>query len=197
MDEHRGQLDLACRGDRTALEALLARYDSAVRAALRGAIHPRYQALVALDDVMQQAYTDAFLAITRFSGSDEERFIAWLTTLARRNLIDTIRLLEADKRAPRDGNILGASRLGDLSADTTPSRIMAGAEASAELRAAIAQLPTVYRTVIEQVDLAGRDAGQVAAELGRSRGAIHMLRARAHRMLAELLGSASQFVSRF
>lgn len=30
---------------------------------------------------------------------------------------------------------------------------------------------------------------------GRSRGAVYMMRARAHRLLAKLLGSASQFLS--
>jgi DNA-directed RNA polymerase specialized sigma24 family protein len=41
--------------------------------------------------------------------------------------------------------------------------------------------------VVEAVDLAERDVGEVAAELGRSRGAVHLLRSRAHRRLAELM----------
>lgn len=192
-----GLLERARGGDREALEALLARYDGAVRAALRGAIHPRFQPLLTLDDVMQQAYTDAFLAIQRFVGDEPAQLVAWLATLARRNLVDAVRLLEADKRAPGDGRVLGGSHIAELAGGSTPSRIVGGQEASEALRSAVSRLPTIYRTVVEQVDLAGRGALDVAEELGRTRGAVYMLRARAHRMLAELLGSASRYFSRF
>jgi DNA-directed RNA polymerase specialized sigma24 family protein len=47
---------------------------------------------------MQQTYTDAILDIHQLLACTEEAFAAWLHTLARRNLFDAIRLLEAEKR---------------------------------------------------------------------------------------------------
>ena len=44
-------------------------------------------------------------------------------------------------------------------------------------------------------DLECQPPQQVAEALGRSVGAVHMLRARAHDRLRELLGSASKFFS--
>ena len=55
------------------------------------------------------------------------------------------------------------------------------------MRARIRALPWSYRHVIEQVDLGERDVAEVALEMGRSRGAVHLLRSRAHDRLRELL----------
>jgi DNA-directed RNA polymerase specialized sigma24 family protein len=50
--------------------------------------------------------------------------------------------------------------------------------------------------VIELYDLQERHIEEVAQSLGRSVGATYMLRTRAHRALAEALGSPSMFLSR-
>ena len=47
--------------------------------------------------------------------------------------------------------------------------------------------------MIRLYDLEGRPIAEVAAEMGRSSGAVHMLRARAHDRLRELLGPESAF----
>jgi DNA-directed RNA polymerase specialized sigma24 family protein len=44
-------------------------------------------------------------------------------------------------------------------------------------------------------DLEGHSVEEVAASLGRSPGAVYMLRARAHRQLAEIMGAPSRFLS--
>ena len=64
------------------------------------------------------------------------------------------------------------------------------------LQAALAKLPSDYRLAIEAYDLGGRTIEEVAASLDRSPGAVHMLRLRAHRMLAEVLGTGSKYFSR-
>ena len=63
------------------------------------------------------------------------------------------------------------------------------------LERAIGCLPPVYQTVVRMRDLEGRPVREAAAEVGRSEGAIHMIRSRAHRLLAQHLGPASQFLS--
>ena len=50
-------------------------------------------------------------------------------------------------------------------------------------------------TVVRLYDIEGRSGPEVATTMGRSRGAVVMLRARAHDRLAELLGSGSKFFS--
>jgi DNA-directed RNA polymerase specialized sigma24 family protein len=44
-------------------------------------------------------------------------------------------------------------------------------------------------------DLEGRPVQEVAQALGRSPGAVYMLRARAHRRLSEIMGTASRYVT--
>ena len=63
------------------------------------------------------------------------------------------------------------------------------AEAVERLHAAIGQLPASYREVITEVELCERPVAEVAAELGRSVGAVHMLRSRARDRLQELMRS--------
>jgi RNA polymerase sigma-70 factor (ECF subfamily) len=194
--------DLAARGNTDALAALFERFGPAVRAALAAEIPSRYQALVSVDDIMQETYTDAFLGFSQFTPRGPGSFAAWLTTVARRNLLDVLRMLEADKRG-------GRRRIHDQSAEesllalhdhlastrSTPSRHASRKEAVAFLRCAIGQLPPKYRTVVEMYDLEGKPVTEVAAALGRSPGAVFMLRSRAHRMLAANLGTASRFLS--
>ena len=58
---------------------------------------------------------------------------------------------------------------------------------------ALGSLPGDYEKVVRMYDLEGRPIGEVAAELGRSEGAVYMLRARAHDRLREQMGPASKF----
>jgi RNA polymerase sigma-70 factor (subfamily 1) len=197
-------IDRAILGDQDALTDLLERHGHDVRARVAGGLPQRWQSLLSLDDVMQQAYTDAFLSIKSFRSRGEGSFTAWLTTLAKNNLLDAIKMLEAEKRGGgrRPVDIAAGSDhsfvalfewLGGVS--STPSRHAAQLEARQALARSIEQLPEAYRQVVQMYDLNGEDIEAVAAALGRSAGAVYMLRARAHRMLAEMLGTASRFLS--
>ncbi len=197
-------LDRALDGDAEALGALLERHGRAVRCALAGAIPKRWRSVLSLDDVVQQAYTDAFVHIRQFTPRTNHSLTDWLVVLARHALIDALRGLEADKRggdrirvtapAPDDGSYDGLFQL--LGATTsTPSRAAARDEGRAALRRAIDRLPEAHRRAVELYDLQGRSGEEVAAALGRSVGAIYMLRARAHGLLRELMGAPSAYLS--
>ncbi len=192
----------AVAGDREALVRLLARHGPVVRRRLDGAIGDRWQSALSLDDVMQEAYTDAFLGIGAFVPRHEHSFTAWLTALAKRNLIDAIRILEAERRGGKRRQIApGGPGTSDESCtalyerlcttSSTPSRRAATVESCAALKQAVAGLPATYRTVVEMHDLEGRPVEEIASELGRSVGAVYMLRARAHRCLANILDGAA------
>jgi RNA polymerase sigma-70 factor (subfamily 1) len=194
-------LKLAADGDGDAMSALLTRHGGEVRRVIARKVPKRFQSVLSADDVMQHTYTDAFMGIRRFVPKGENAFVRWLTRIAQRNLLDAIEMLEADKRGGGrqrvEGNVNEASYVAMyewLAATSgTPSRHAARSEMSETMRTVIAQLPDDYRRLIEMYDLEGRPISDVAKELGRSEGAVYMLRGRAHRRLQELMGTPSRF----
>lgn len=193
----------AIGGDHQALTALLEHHGPAVRQGLGGKIPRRWQSVLSADDVMQQTYTDAFISIRQFVNRGEDSLLRWLSTLAKRNLLDALEMLEAEKRGGGRQRITGVGSedsfvaLYDLvaGAHSTPSRHAARDEARVALERAIGELPETYRRLIEMYDLQGQPVGEVAVALNRSHGAIYMLRARAHRQLRDIMGSASKYLS--
>ncbi len=194
-------LSRAVGGDDESLSALLKCYGPQVQRGLD--IAKLYRALVDADDVMQVTYIEAFLQIGRLTGGDTRGFAAWLRRIAQNNLRDAIRSLEAEKRPSPRGKI--EPQCGDDSfvalcdllgaTDSTPSRHAARAEIKVHMLAAIDTLPPDYATAVRLFDLEGRKGPEVAAAMGRSRGAVHMLRMRGHDRLREHLGSSSRFFS--
>jgi len=201
LDRHDDETALirrAVAGDESALAALLERHGPTVRGRIAVDFPRRWQGQLSVDDVLQQAYTDAFLAIDRFEPRGDGAFLAWLTRLAKNAMLDAIDGLSALKRGG-DRRQINADpqrslvHLCDLvtALSGTPSRAVAGQEACAALQRAIEELPETQRQVIMLYDLQGHAAEEVAAAMGRSTGAVFMLRSRGHRALAEALGGAS------
>ncbi len=191
----------AVSGDTDALSDLLGSIGPQVEAGLDGKIAKHHQAAFDPADVMQVTYLEAFLRINRFEPAGVGSFVRWLERIAENNLIDAVRALEREKRPPRSKKLTRVQQdgtyitlLGNLTGTTgTPSRHAARSEAEQLVERALAKLPRDYERVVRELDLEGRPPGDVAESLGRSKGAIHMLRARAHDRLRELLGSPSQF----
>lgn len=195
------QLDQAVQGDADALMALLRQFGPAIGRRLE--INPAWRSKLDAADVMQVTYLEAFLRIGQLKMRDSEVFAAWLTRIAENNLRDAVRQFQRLKRPDPRRQVRSPSsdesqaalleQIGCLS--TTASRQAAGKESKALLLNAVARLPETYQTVVRLYDLDGQTPQQVAEALGRSVGAVHMLRARAHDRLRELLGSESRFFS--
>jgi RNA polymerase sigma-70 factor (ECF subfamily) len=191
----------AISGDRDVLTRLLHKHGPQVRARL--SIASTWRAILDLDDVMQVTYMEAFLRIKQLQTADERTFVAWLTRMAQNNLRDAIRELTADRRPdPRlrarpmtvdESYVALSAMLG--TASSTPSRVAGRSDNQRMIRAAVERLPPVYRDVVKLCDLEHKAASEVAAKMGRSVGAIKMLRMRAHDWLRDLLGSGSAFLS--
>ena len=124
-------------------------------------------------------------------------------SLAKCNLYDAIRMLEAEKRGGnrrrvdlvQDGDS-HVALINLLSSDgTTPSQDLANDEVRGLLEDAIRELPSDYRAVVWRYDINGETVATIAESLNRSPGAIYMLRARAHDWLRVRLGSTSKFFS--
>lgn len=196
-------LQQACDGDEKALGKLLALHTPELRRVVAGKLSTKWQSRLFEDDILQETFTDAFLDIHQFKPGSDSVFLAWLTTLATRNLLDAIRMLEADKRGgnvrrvtPGGSNESYADLMGELGGTaTTPSGHVARDEAKAALDRAIAQLPDHYRRVIRMYDLEERPLADVAEAMERSLGATSIMRHRALRMLGEIMGPASQYLS--
>ncbi len=197
-------LHRAISGDAEALTKLLEEHGPSVRRHVECNLDRVWRTAVDVDDVMQITYLEAFLRIRQFQTSGPGAFAAWLKRIAENNFRDALRELQRAKRPnPRrraqptpsdDSSLLLLEAVGFTS--TTPSRDAARSEANRFLEAALQTLPADYETVVRRCDLAGEPVADVAATLGRSAGAVHMLRARAHDRLREALGTASQFFTR-
>jgi len=187
-------LPRAVAGDREALTALLEIHAAELRKVLGLELEPVWQAQIGLDDLLQVTYLEAFVRVRQFA-SGPAAFRSWLLQIARNNLRDAIKELSRAKRpdprrrAQQTCEESCHDLLDLLSASaTTPDRRAARAEMVGRMQTAIKALPSSYQRVVEMVDLQGQPAGEVAAVLGRSEGAVYMLRARAHDRLREALG---------
>src|SRR5262245_35171251 len=178
---------------------LLRHAAAALRARFAAAIPSRWADQLSVDDLLQQTFLDAFLSIHRLNERAYAAFAAWLSSIARRNLQDALRVLEADKRGgTRRAVSLDAAcdRLEPLldevaAVSLTPSRYAARNEAIARMREAVDALPMPHRDVVNRYDLEGQSMAEVAAAIGRTIGTAHMLRSRALSWLAEMLGGTS------
>ena len=195
-EQKRAWVVRAAAGDRDALGDLLEHYGPDVEASLR--IDAVWRGALDAADVMQVTYLEAFTQIRRFDPTRAEAFAAWLRRMAENNLRDAIRALEALKspspRRQREFQATDASLalLDVLTAGVgTPSQAGGKVEAESLLSQAVQCLPADYATVVRLYDLEGRPVDEVAGTMGRSAGAVYMLRMRAHDRLRELLGGGS------
>ncbi len=202
MDQPDGELlSAAAAGDAEALRTLLKRHGRKARNAIRGKIGPQWQSVLDADDVMQVTYLEVFLHIEQVEAANTGMFVNWLKRIAENALRDAIKALARKKRpqpahrvhapAGNDSYVALIDQLAVTAA--TPSLHAARGEARSVLSIVIDRLPPDYCKVVRMYDLEGRSPAGVAESIGRSVGAVHMLRARAHDRLRELLGSESQF----
>ncbi|MEL6329286.1 MAG: sigma-70 family RNA polymerase sigma factor [Planctomycetota bacterium] len=194
----------AAQGDQDSLERLLRYFGPAVRDRLKSKIGTQWRSSLDEDDVMQVTYLEAFLLISQFRSRGPGSFQAWLAQIAENNLRDALRGLQAAKRPnpknrvqPKPGSSDSFVALVELlgTTEATPSRAAAAHEAVRFLENALSTLPPDYERVVRLYDLEGLAASEVGEQLGRSAGAIYMLRARAHERLRKSLGTQSRFFS--
>jgi RNA polymerase sigma-70 factor, ECF subfamily len=201
-EEELQSLKCAVAGDVEALSALLETHGASIRQQL--SIDRKWSSVLDPEDVMQVTYLEAFLRIQQFQPASIGAFRVWLLRIAENNLRDALKELGRQKRPQPDRRIVPQTydqSVASLTAllgvtITTPSQVAAGSENKSAVERALDELPPDYSRVIRLYDLQGLPVQQVAAELGRSPGAVHMLRNRAHEHLRELLGPDSRYFSR-
>ena len=188
MDAHQKDLDAlleqARRGERPALIELMESCAPRVRGRIAPKITGYLRPFIDEDDVMQVTYLEVVTRFETFTSGDAQAFLNWMSRLAENNLIDAVRMIEAEKRPnPRNrvetaGRVSGGGEAMQSLIDligvtvTSPSKAAVGEEIKSALGAVLGRLPPDYATVIKLYDLQGRSASELAQELGRSEGAI-------------------------
>ena len=194
-DQTRILIRNARRGDEEAVRKLLVLYHPRLRARLLRQMDPTMKARIEPEDILQQVYLEVFRAIDRFTYQGKDSMLRWMYAILDRKLIDEHRAMRAERRdvrrevkaAPPSAQhttyIDLMARI--MSKDGTPSQVVRKDEAVAVLTTCVASLPQHYRDVIQMRFIEGRPVAEVAKELDRSIGSVHMICHRALRQLRE------------
>jgi RNA polymerase sigma-70 factor (ECF subfamily) len=210
----------AVGGDRSALERALLSVHDRLAGELRLSVPPDARGILGVEDVLQEAYVDAFRGIRSFQPNADDpvgSFYRWLVTIAEHRLLDMLKARRAAKRgggrvqvdAIPNANGAGAGaaapgganasvlRLLDVVAvdEHTPSRSAARREAASAIHVAMAGLKQEYRDALRMRYIEGLSVAEVAAKLGRSEGAVQMLCHRALHEMRAAMGRASGFLT--
>jgi RNA polymerase sigma-70 factor (ECF subfamily) len=184
-------------GDQDALVEFL----NAARPRLLGYINtqlgPALRTKIEPDDVAQEATVEALRTFGKFDLGDRDPF-GWLCQIAERRIIDAHRrYFGAQKRAGNREVRLNApvddsqhAGLIDLlvASMTTASQAFSRDQRQHLLFEALAKLPAEQRDALRLRYVEGMPSKEIAAQLGKTDGAVRVMLTRALRVLQEMLG---------
>ena len=186
-------------GDREVAELLWTHYDL-VLSYIDSSMPDSLRRVADADDILQETYASAWRSLDSLSPQDSESFGAWLKTIAKRKLIDQIRVFEARKRGGGEvtkhiGNLDRRSMQVDAltGGDRSPSSEVASIEARALLNESLHKISERHQQVITLRYLDCRSLADVATQMRLSSDAAHMLLRRAIVSLRNAMGSRSQY----
>jgi RNA polymerase sigma-70 factor (ECF subfamily) len=174
-------------GDRALFEVLMRRHNQRVYRAARAVIKDETE----VEDVMQQAYVNAFTHLHQFEERSE--FSTWLTRIvlneafARRHKLQSSASIRASVDDDR-GAVMETMR----SPDPDPERQAYAQELRRVLEEAVDELPEHYRTVFMLRDIEGLSTSETSVGLGVGEEAVktrlHRARAMIRRAVSSRLG---------
>ncbi|MCA8977369.1 MAG: sigma-70 family RNA polymerase sigma factor [Planctomycetes bacterium] len=193
QDQEERLLARASQGDGVAIDQLVVRHLPALMTYVRVNMGEQLRHKESCADVVQSVCREALAESGRFEYRGEAAFRKWLYALATSKLRDRFRYFGAEKRdAARElhpqANGLDLSAL--LPSFTTPSQVAIRGEDMQQLEVAFAKLPEEYRQVVVSARILGMPHAEIAAEMGRSEGAVRVLLHRALVRLGWLLSAA-------
>jgi RNA polymerase sigma-70 factor (ECF subfamily) len=179
-------------GNTAVFELLMRRHNERLYRAARAIVRDEQEA----EDVMQQAYVNAFLNLRQFNGS--ARFATWLTRIAINESLSRVRRLGRYETFDDEAADLATAR---CSSPHDPERQACAGELRELLEWAIDGLPDGMREVFVLRDVEGLSTSETAAALAVSDDVIktRLSRARAalRRLLEERTGATAREVFRF
>lgn len=202
-DEQARQVKQAVTGDLDALQRLIVGYHPALRVAVNSKLDGASRRHVDAEDVLQEAYAAAFKDVTGCQFTSAAAFYKWLETIALDRLRDKQRALRRKKRdiarevQPATLSASAPDLLNRIaSPDSTPSRKLARDEAISALLTSLARLTQDQRDVVRLRYLEHMPVAEVAAKLGKTEAAVHMLCHRGLKALRTFMVSISRYMSR-
>ena len=193
-------LHRARAGDADAQGALLELYRSYLTVLARSQIGRRLQGKADAADLVQETFLEAHKHISRFRGTSEVEFVAWLRSILAAVLSNHVRhylgTQQRDARLEQAlvvelGNTSGVLQRGLMSPQSTPSRQAVKREALVILANALEQLPDDYRQVIMLRHLEGLPFVEVAEKMGRTVPSVQNLWVRALKRMKETVGEST------
>lgn len=164
-------------GDTALFEILMRRYNQriyrAVRAVLRGDDE--------VEDVMQQAYLNAFSHLGQFA--DRSQFSTWLIRIAVNEAIARLRKRQSTSWTWSGGDEMAARRVETTVPD--PEAQASTAQMREAVESELSSLPATYRTVLVLRDVEGLTTAEAAECLGVSADAVKTRLSRARAMLRD------------
>ncbi|TAH38030.1 MAG: sigma-70 family RNA polymerase sigma factor [Planctomycetota bacterium] len=183
-------VERAASGDDVAIEELLQRYLPRVRAYLRVRAGRLLLDKESASDLAQSVCRAVLEHADLFHYGHEDGFRRWLFKTAERKVVDRYAYYTAQKRTPEAGRTVPDvdidATLSVYAGLHTPSRDAVAREELARLERAIERLPEEMQEVVILAKIAGLSRDGIAAELGKSEGAVRMT---LHRALARLADS--------
>lgn len=157
----------------------------------------RLRTKVALSDLVQNTAIEAYSSADRFEGSTRQELFAWLRSILRHNVLDTVRRY----RGTRSRDVRRERRLCELEdserddpalvRERRPELSAIRVEEEAALVRALATLPEPHATVIRLRIWDDLDFGEIGLRCGRSEDAVRKLFARSIARLRDALRSGS------
>lgn len=181
----------------TANAPMLARY-------IKARIPRELDALIAVDDVLQEIWIAAFRSIGTFRAAGPNALDRWLTTIANRKLLDQLKSAARLKRGGAVHILHGLQRqrtsyLGLLErvcgAGRTPSSDVSLQEASSFIENALRELPQSRQQALTMRYIEGRLPREIAQAMNKSESAVNSLLYNGLRDLRQRLGAAGRFFS--
>lgn len=163
-------------GDTAIFELLMRRYNQRVYRCVRGIVKDDFEA----QDVMQQAYVNAFAGLASFQGRSS--FSTWLTRIALNEALARVK--------PGSLRLVGETEesIDELRSQAPdPEHRAAAAQMGRIVELEVAALPVMYRSVLLMREIEGLTTGETAECLGISEDTVKTRLHRARAMLRDQL----------
>jgi RNA polymerase sigma-70 factor (ECF subfamily) len=173
-------------GEHALFEILMRRHNQRVYRAARAVVKEESEA----EDVMQQAYINAFMHLDQFE--ERAQFSTWLTRIALNEAFARRKKMRIDNEELMDTH---ESPLAD------PERLAYGQELNRVLEEAVDALPESYRTVFMLREIEGLSTSETGAGLGIGEEAVktrlHRARAMVRRAVTTRIGASTAAAFQF